>query len=181
VKTQKLAENWGNINMQNEERIVLFSRQFLLLVIFKLMLSGCVAGLSEPTGGLQKNTDVLDTFETATILPDYNYYIQGVESNPEAIIGVKNSFQLRSKLWTAIDWDKKKLEKAVFWIRSDEIGFCTAGAGYLLLPDGEQVGVWYSLRERVIIKHPEANIVEIYPFDYNSYSPCQRNQWADDR
>ncbi len=167
--------------MQKRERFVFFAKQCLLLVFFLFMLNACSAGLSVPTGDLQKSTEVLKIFRTATILPDHTYYIQGVESNPDAIIGVKNSFQLRSQLWKRIDWNKKKLEKAAFWMQSEEIGFCTTDAGYLLLPDGEQVGIWYSRREMTVIKHPEANVVEIYPFVYLPSSACQRQQWADER
>jgi len=180
MKTQKLAENRGNINMQNRERFAFFSRQCLLLVFF-FLLSGCLAGVRVPNGRLQQNTDVLRSFRAATILPGYSYYIQGVELSPEVIIGIKDGYQLQSRLWKPVDWNVNKMQTAVFWMEEDDTGFCTTGAGYLLLPGGEQVGVWYSQRERAIIKHPEANVVEVYPFDYIPYSSCQRRQWADDR
>ncbi len=180
-ESTKLAENRGNINMQNTERYFSYLKPCPFVLLLFILLSGCVIGSSGPSGRLQGDLGVLKSFNTPTILPDHTYYIQGVKADPKAIIAIKNNYQLRSRLWKRVDWSAKDLEKAVFWLQNSENELCMTSAGYLLLPTGEQLGIWYSQREMAIIKQPEANVVEVYPFKYVPGSSCQEQDWADDR
>lgn len=161
--------------MKNKNAAIFFFWQWLTALFFLLVLGGCVVGVGVSSGGgLRNSLDVEELFRSATILPDHTYYIQGVAANPEAIIAVRNVFQLQSRLWSRVDWTEKELKDAVFWMQVEEAGFCTTDGGYLIAPGGVQVGIWYSQREIATVKQVGPGVVEIYPFDFIHGSSCHQ-------
>ncbi|MEN8200293.1 MAG: hypothetical protein ABFR63_09510 [Thermodesulfobacteriota bacterium] len=167
--------------MKSKKSFIFFCRYAVVGLFFLLFLGACAGGGGGASSGLRTSMEVEQFFQSATVLPDHRYYIQGVAANPEAIIAVKNSFQLRSKFWSPVDWTEKELKDAVFWMQVGEIGFCTSKSGYLTTPGAERVGIWYSQRDWIIVKQPEPGVVEVYPFDYIQGSPCHRQYLLDQR
>ncbi len=151
---------------------------FILLVV-GILCNGC-AGNSIPSGGLHKRLAISKLFESGILLPDHTYYIEGSEIEPDAIIALSNSYQLQTKLWSKKNWTEENLKKAVFWMQTGQFGFCTVKAGLLLAPDGQQVGVWYSKKERGIIRQPAEGVVEVYPFRHLPGSPCWKETLIDE-
>lgn len=166
--------------MKNKTAFIFYCQRCAVCLFLSLFLGACVVGGGVSTGGPQRNLEVEKLFRSATLLSDHNYYIQGTRSDPEAIIALLNTFHLRSRLWTQVDWTEKDLEDAVFWMRNAEIGFCVTEGGYLVAPGDVQVGIWYSQRELSTIKQPEPDIVEVYPFDYIYGSPCHKQHVLDE-
>ncbi len=147
------------------------------LVVFAF-LQGCVS-LSAPSGGLRTSLEAEKFFVPGTLLPDHTYYTEGSKSNPDAIIAVSNAFQLQTELWSRRDWDVKGLKDAVFWMQSDEYGFCTTDGGVLIAPDGQQVGIWYSKKTIGTVRQLTPTVIEVYPFMYRSGSECARQAFLD--
>ena len=165
--------------MKNEKSSAAVFKRWLLCLISLVFLSGCVVGVGVSTGGLPRNMGVEQHFTAGEILPDYRYYIQGSHGEPEAIIALRNSFQLQSRLWIAVDWTEKELKDAVFWMQTSENGFCTNDGGYLVTASGKDVGIWYSKRDFTTVKEVSVGVVEIYPFQFRGDSPCRRQHIMD--
>lgn len=146
-----------------------------------LFLSAFVGGCGASPQSLKRSLEIEKHFESATILPGYTYYVQGSAPDPEAIIALEEKYQLQSRLWTRVEWTEKEMARIIFLMQSDAIGFCTIDGGNMIAPDGQIIGFWYSQRDSSLIKQPEPGVVEIYPFDYTSSSPCYRHFLQDER
>ena len=167
--------------MKNKKTSVRLSLCWLLCLFCLTLLSGCVVSGGASSRALQRSLEAEEFFQAGTILPDHTYYIQGTQREPEAVIALSSAFQLQSRLWAKVEWTQKELEDAVFWMQSSEVGFCTTDGGYIVAPDGQKVGVWYSQRDISVVKRPALGIVEIYPFQFRSGSPCRRQFLQDQR
>ena len=152
---------------------------FLASICFFLFTCGCAESFA-PSRGLQKRMDISHLFESGTLLPDHTYYIDGSAIEPDAIIAISNSYQLHTNIWSQKDWTAENLKKAVFWMQTEAFGFCTVKGGVLIAPDGQQVGIWYSKRDRGIVRQPAAGIVEVFPFTHLPGSPCWKQALRDD-
>ncbi len=167
--------------MKNRKSCLRLSFLRLLCLLCAIFLSGCVAGGGSASRALQHNLEVENLFRAGTFLPDHTYFIQGTYPEPEAIIALENSFQLQSRLWAKVEWTQKEMDTAVFWMQNSEMGFCSTDGGYIVAPDGKRIGGWYSQRDISVVKQPGPDVVVIYPFDFISGSPCQRQYLRDQR
>ncbi len=156
-------------------RSILLPACLLLLVL----LAGC--GASRPTGRWVTSSDVLQTFRSGTILPHHTYYYTGSPVEPDAVIAIDNSFQLRTKVWSRVDITQKLLDRWMFWAATDMSVLCPYKAGIILAPDGRQVGVWFSKFAFNTIRSPEPGVIEVYlPFAPDNTS-CGRESYYDQR
>ena len=128
-------------------------------------MGGCAA-LTAPSGELQVRLEVEDLFEAGSLLLDHTYYTDGPELEPDAIIAVSNDYQLQTQIWSKREWTAKNLEKAVYWMQSEEFVSYSNDGGVIIGPDGQQVGIWYSKKTMSTIREPSPGIVEIFPFRY---------------
>ena len=159
--------------MKNKKSLRQLSLRWLLYLFCFMFLSACVVNGGGASRALQRSLEVEDLFHAGTILPDHTYFMQGNYPDPDAVIALSNTFQLQSRLWDKVEWTQKELEKAVFWMQTSDIGFCSTDGGYIVAPDGQRIGVWYSQRDISVVKQPAPGVVEIYPFKFQSGSPCQ--------
>lgn len=153
----------------------------VMFLFVSLFLSACVVSCGASPRSLQRSLEIEKHFESATILPGYTYYVQGPASDPEAIMALKEKYQLQSRLWSRVEWTEKEMARVVFLMESDGGGFCTIDGGNLVAPDGQIIGIWYSQRDSSLIKQPEPGVVEVYPFDFTTSSPCYRRFLLDER
>lgn len=160
--------------MKNKKTFLEGWQRFVIFLFIALSLSACVVSCGASPRSLQRNLEIEKHFKSATILPGYTYYVQGPASDPEAIMALKEKYQLQSRLWSRVEWTEKEMARVVFLMESDGVGFCTVDGGNLVAPDGQIIGIWYSQRDNSLIKQPEPGVVEVYPFDYTSGSPCYR-------
>ncbi len=176
---KRLSDFWSNINMKSKTPFLGGWQRYVLFLYLSLVLSACTVSGGNSPRSLQRSLEVEKLFQSATILPDHTYYVQGPVSDPVAIMALKNIYQLRSRLWSRVEWTEKEMARVVFWMENDEIGFCTTDGGNLVAADGQIIGIWYSQRDTSLIKQPEPGVVEVYPFDFTSTSPCRRQFMLD--
>ena len=156
-------------------------QRYVLFLYLSLVLSACTVSGGISPRSLQRSLEVEKLFQSATIFPDHTYYVQGPASDPEAIMALKNTYQLRSRLWSRVEWTEKEMDRVVFLMEMDDVGFCTTDGGNLVAPDGQTIGIWYSQRDITLIRQPEPGVVEVYPFDFTKGSPCYRRFLLDER
>lgn len=167
--------------MKNIKLSVRRSLCWLLCLFCLTVLVGCTASGGGSSRALQRSMEAEEFFQAGTVLPDHTYYMQGNYPDPDAVIALSNSFQLQSRLWAKVEWTQKELANAVFWMQNTELGACSTDGGYIVAPDGQKVGVWYSQRDISVVKQPAPGIVEVYSFQFKPGSPCQRQFLRDHR
>lgn len=117
-----------------------FARLSLLFLFF---LMACGIGPSHFT----RSYDVSDTFENFKLIDRYQYYFNGLPSNPDAVVGIEQGYELKSSHWHPVDLDDRRLRHMVEGMLNNP------GAEYNTEPNGayiynhkrEVIGIWYSV------------------------------------
>ena len=130
----------------------------LLMLIFQTAFLGCAANY----GSLRHSREVTHSFETYKILADYRYYYSGVDTEPNAIIGIDRRYQLCSKLWKEVDLTSTQLKSWIDRMQQTH-EFPVSPSGSLILdPAGRQVGIWYSAWDNTIVKMEKDNHIVVH-------------------
>jgi hypothetical protein len=142
-----------------------FKKLFLLVAVLSFFFSGCAAPKNR--GSLQIDRELEKIFLSYQVLPDYNYYTTGGYDKPNAILGVHKDYQMVTDFWISIpNVNSAQIEK---WIRTIDPEDRSPGnsyyAYYILDPEGNQVGFWYSIENHTVIKFLEENKIDVYPPD----------------
>jgi len=135
----------------------------LLLGIAVLFLANCASPVNQ--GKLVRTKEVADRFENGEILPDHTYYFSGPEAEPDAIIGIHNSYTFERGYWKEANISEKKMQG---WNRIIDNHYRIRQKYYgyrITAPDGKPVGIWYGKYSFTVIKFPELNTVIIYTLD----------------
>ena len=128
------------------------------VVIVFMVFSGCASNY----GCLQQSRDVTKLFEHFKILDNYRYYYSGTETEPNAIIGIKNEYILVTKLWKDVDFTGKQLKNWIDRMHQTH-DFPVSPYGSLILDqEGKQVGIWYSVWDRTTVKIEKDNHIVIH-------------------
>lgn len=135
-------------------------------VIALLFLFLALAGCAVPNQArLIRSGEVNRLVESATILPDHIYYYTGPEARPDAIIAIGDHYTLASKYWIRVDITEEILED---WnlIIDNASRYRDYYEGYwILTPEGERAGFWYSQYEYSVIRFPDLSTIIVYtPF-----------------
>ena len=109
-----------------------------------LSLALAAGACSGRYGSLRFDTGVMRTFEAAQVLPGHRYYTTGSETDPAAIVALREDRPLRGS-WREIAATPALLKSLADTMRSNRL----AGPdGAAILDDkGERIGVWYSYRQ----------------------------------
>ena len=132
------------------------------------LLAGCAANqpAQETYGTLKPSDEVDQIFQKYQVLPEYRYYISGSVTKPQAIIGIVRNYTLDTRLWQAVtDLTSEQLKKWVDQMLLFRPPLYTFGA-YILGPNGEQVGIWYSPYNYTTVAVQADNRVEVVPPSY---------------
>ncbi len=133
-----------------------------------LLLGGCAK--CTDCGRIKQSTDAARQITSVTISPDYNYYTykQGSNRSPMAILGVDTRFTIKTTLWKKTDLQPDMLSA---WVRDyqqdrgtwDDINNIPIHyKGWSVLdPNGEQIGIYYSTFEWLVLKFPGNNVIEL--------------------
>lgn len=113
------------------------------LVMVLVFLYGCSSG----TSYFERSYTISEKFESFQLMPKYQYFYVGLADSPDALVGVRNGYALKSPHWHEVDMDEKKMRHMV-----DEM-LNNPGAEYNIEPNGayifngrgETIGVWYSV------------------------------------
>jgi hypothetical protein len=116
-------------------------------------------------GQLKSNKEATQAFESYQILPDHKYYYRGTYSRPIAVVGIKENFELNSKLWVEIDLKSKDFRTLIDKVSLQGSGSTTHPWGFTILDhSGRDVGVWYSAIRAAAVEITEnGQIVNLSP------------------
>ena len=147
------------ISILNEGKL---STAIILYAIILTVLSGC--SMSN-YGQLKSNKEATQAFESYQILPNHKYYYRGIYNRPLAVVGIKEDYELNSKLWVEIDLKSKDLRTLIDKISLQGSGSTTHPWGFIILDhSGRDVGVWYSaIRAAAVEINESGQIVNLSP------------------
>lgn len=122
------------------------------------LLAGCFANF----GRIHYNDDVTRAFETDQIDERYNFYQYTTGMRVFAIIGLDPKLELQSRIWRALDVDTEDFKVATsrMWYNDFRNPRSPRGA-YIMDPDGEIVGVYFSSVQFASIKFKPENQVMV--------------------
>ena len=110
-------------------------------------------------GKLDTSQEVTKIFDNHQILSDHSYYYSGLQGVPDAIIGIHSSYSLKSKMWQQTDFSSFLLRK---WVdRMTYVHMATPRGAWILGPDGNRIGVWYSALHQTTVRVGQGNRVVI--------------------
>ena len=139
-------------------------RVHIFLFIIPFIFWGCLSDY----GRLKHSPEITNIFKAHKQIPNSRYYYNGRASVPYAIIGVHHPYEQVSRFWTQIVPDTNQFGQLV-----DNVSVPGEDAprGALILgPNGEQIGVWFSIWSSTTVEIKAPNLV-------NVYSPYSPNQW----
>jgi len=138
------------------------STAIILYTIILTVLSGC--SMSN-YGQLKSNKETTQAFESYQILQNHKYYYRGTYSRPLAVVGIKEDYELNSKLWVEIDLKSNDLRTLIDKISLQGTGSTTHPWGFIILDhSGRDVGVWYSaIRAAAVEINEKGQIVNLSP------------------
>ena len=119
----------------------------IVLALMMAVLSGCS---SSNHGRLQSSHEVTQAFKNNQILSDHQYYSSGFQRIPYGIIGIDNRYRLRSNRWKPIDLNPALLNQLAY--RMEHVYSIEPRGAWILDPDGNRVGIWYSSRYHTKVK-----------------------------
>ncbi len=124
---------------------------FLLLTIVPALMMAVLSGCSSSSHGrLQSSHEVTQVFKNNQILSDHQYYSSGFQRIPYGIIGIDNRYRLRSNRWKPIDLNPTLLNQLAY--RMEHVYSIEPRGAWILDPDGNRVGIWYSSRYQTTVK-----------------------------
>ena len=144
----------NNLNAQRAKGWFLFLNIILVLMI--AVLSGC----SSPNyGRLQSSHEVTQMFNNNQILSDHQYYFSGFQRIPYGIVAINNNYKLRSSRWKPIELNPTILNQLAY--RMSHVYSLEPRGAWILDPDGNRVGIWYSSRYQATVKMEKDNHVVV--------------------
>ena len=119
----------------------------LLLVVIQITGIGCATPTSGKTSNITTSQEATDIWHSYQILPNYNYYYSGPDTQPRYIIGIDDKYHLTSKLWKPVDLTPDML-KNWFNYYKPRVGYSLDRYGADITDlDGNRVGLWYSVHD----------------------------------
>ena len=164
-------KSW-NLRRNTQRRSIMFRRKSgvprtagcilrlcFILVVGTMVLSGC--GTSNH-GRLQNSREASQIFENNQLLPDHTYYYSGFQRIPYCIIGIDNTYTLRSNRWRPIELNPMLLNQLKY--RMAHVYSLDPRGAWILDPEGNRVGIWYSSQSNTRIRIEKNNqIVVVTP------------------
>ncbi len=115
---------------------------YFLAAALPAVITACAAGSG---ARLDRSKEVLDSFRAGTVLPGYRYYTISPGNTPDAILGIKEGYTLKSETWQETKMTPELLKRQVRQMDNlfdaEETGLL---GSYVINDQEEQVGIWYS-------------------------------------
>lgn len=149
---------------QRNETVIDRDVNRVLLVIVTLWAAALSAGCVGSYGRISRNPDVAQMFQTGESLPDYRYYYTGRSNLPDAVIGIRPEYTLKSRLWHPLESKEKVLQTA------SRIGLNEsqrARGAVILDENNTEIGIWFSTYTSTTVKKLSDTEVIVY----SPYSP----------
>ena len=110
-------------------------------------------------GKLKRDRDVNRIFQTYQVLANHKYYTTGQGNIPHAIIGIQDSFKLRSGIWKPVELTTPLLRS---WVTKMDNIYGYPPYGSRILDDkGQQLGIWYSSKQWTTVIIEENNEIAV--------------------
>jgi hypothetical protein len=138
----------------NSKRLTCLFGRWLVLIIIVSMLIGCKTA---NYGKFKQSPEVEKIFTSAQVLSDHKYYYTGSNSRPSTVMGINKNYTLDDEYWDKAKDIQKELK---LWVgelskRANVWGY------YILAPDSQQIGIYYSHGDAGSVKMGENNQVTI--------------------
>ena len=140
-------------SLNSKHPIWLFGR-LLVLIIMVSMLIGCKTA---NYGKFKQSREVEKIFTSGQVLSDHKYYYTGSNSRPSTVMGINKNYTLDDEFWDKAKDIQKELK---LWVGQMSKSMNVWGY-YILAPDGQQIGIYYSRRDTGSVKMGENNQVAI--------------------
>lgn len=139
-------------------------RFFPAIIIYLTVLSALGGCSLANYGKLKSDPEVTRAFENNQVMPGYKYYYRGTFSQPFVIIGIKESYELDSDLWVAVDPQSKDFRTLIERISLQGAGGTVQPWGFIIVDaSGRDVGVWYSALNGAAVEVNGNQIVNLSP------------------
>ena len=138
----------GNIDIsiiEHDKNPIVVILEIVSICLLWVVVQACASGMAQNFGRISPSLEATRIFESHTVLPDHHYYYSGPEGKPNAVIGIDKRYTLDSKFWKPVDLTPEKLRAWINLILDSQSFVPLNNYGsFILGPDGQQVGVWYS-------------------------------------
>ncbi len=128
----------------------------ILPALMMAVLSGCG---SSNYGRLQSSHEVTQVFRNNQILSDHQYFYSGFQRIPYGIIGIDNTYTLRSSHWKPIELNPTLLNQLKY--RMARVYSLDPRGAWILDPEGNRMGIWYSSRSNTRIRIEKNNQIVV--------------------
>ncbi len=141
-----------------QKRIITTTRLLAISVLVMIVMSGCL----ENYGRLQRSAEVQTMFETGQLPSEYHYHFFGNRNHPNAVMGLKPDWTLRSKMWRKVELSTEEFKYMTKWVWED-LGYYKYGAN-ILDPEFEKIGIIYTSAWMAAVKvDKDTKTVEVMP------------------
>lgn len=127
-----------------------FSRR-LTASLFLLGAAWVLMGCFGSYGTLKHSPSLTLQFKEVRVPEGYQYYYNGREFLPYAIVGIRSDLRFNAHLWTPVDPKEERFKRMLNFMYDQYEGIDPAGAE-ILDAEGRQVGIWYSSYRHTAIK-----------------------------
>ena len=138
-------------------------------IVLNLVLVGVMATLlgcapCEECGSLKRQHEITNLFMNNEIIPGYDYYYNGRDQWPSAIMAIDPIYSIRSDFWKPVGLQGEELS---VWLRETTIWKesrrTRLNGAEILDPSGKRVGVFFSKFDNLITKFEADNVIQVFP------------------
>lgn len=130
-----------------------------LLLLLLFLMAGCAVGVSH----FERSWETADVFEKGQLLEDHQYYYFGHPFSPDAVVAIRDGYELTSPKWQAVQPDPRQLKT---WV---ERMLNQPGAEYNPFANGakisndhrEVIGAWYSVWQLPVLEFTDKTAFNI--------------------
>ena len=138
---------------------------FAMAVAVVSLAAGCA---SKGFGRLYLDAEVTQMFRTNSVPEYYKYYTTGRSNLPYAIIGIDPRYRVEGGLWEPVAPNTDSFASKVRFVWRPDIWekLDPAEGAWIKSPDGDKIGIWYSMYPYTTVKMEDGNRVAILsPFN----------------
>lgn len=135
------------------------------LILAAVLAAGCASG---GYGRLHHDAEISRLFSTNAVPDYYRYYTTGRSKMPYAIIGIDPRYQIGGAHWEPVAPNTQEFAQKVsaMWRPNIWEQYDPAEGAWIKAPNGDELGIWYSMYPYATIRMADDNRVEILsPFN----------------
>ncbi|MFP4477760.1 MAG: hypothetical protein ACLFOY_19545 [Desulfatibacillaceae bacterium] len=134
-----------------------------LALFAAFIAASCATVAPGMAGELQRSSEVSDAFYNYQPMEGYTYYLFGSTSRPDAIIGIREGWTLKTTLWDRFEATPETLrDKVGFMAPRNEFPGSPWGS-WILDQRGDRIGIWFSTQDYTTIQIVGHRTVKVYP------------------